>query len=66
MGAMDVRINNVTSNIHMTDARAMLTPELIQQIATAVSRHLAAEEQQRQEREQDMKIERRASRLDEI
>jgi hypothetical protein len=63
---MDVRINNVTSNIHMTDARAMLTPEVLQQIVTAVSAHMQQEEQQRQEREQDMKIERRASQLDQI
>ena len=63
---MDVRINNVTSNIRMSDARAMLTPEVLKQIVEAVSAHLRQEEQQRQEREQDMKIERRASQLDQV
>jgi hypothetical protein len=63
---MDVRINNVTSNIRMTDARAMLTPEVLAQIAEAVSAYMQREEQQRQEREQDMKIERRASQLDRV
>ena len=61
---MDVRINHATSNIHMTDARAMLTPEVLKQIVEAVSAQLRQEEQQRQEREADMKIERRASQLD--
>jgi hypothetical protein len=63
---MDVRINNVTSNIHLTDARAMLTPQVLQQIAEAVSAYLRQEEQLRQEREQDTRLERRASELDEI
>ncbi len=61
---MDVRINNVTSNIRSSDAGAMLTPELLKQIVEAVSAHMQQEEQQRQEREQDMKIERRASQLE--
>ena len=63
---MDVRINNVTSNIRMTDARAMLTPEVLKQIVEAVSAHMEQEKQQRQEREEDMKIERRASKLDQM
>ena len=63
---MDVRINNVTSNVNMTDARAMLTPEVLKQIVEAVSACMQLEERQRQEREQDMKIERRASQLDRI
>jgi hypothetical protein len=61
---MDVRINNVTSNIRMTDARAMLTPEVLRQIVEAVAAHMEQEEQQQQERQRDMKIERRASQLD--
>jgi hypothetical protein len=63
---MDVRINSVTSNIRMTDARAMLTPEVLKQIVEAVSAYMQQEERQRQEREQDVKIERRASQLDQI
>ena len=61
---MDVRINNVTSNIHMADARSLLTPEVLKQIVEAVSVFMRQEEQQRLEREQDMKIDRRASHLD--
>lgn len=53
---MDVRINNLTSNVHLADARAMLTPEVLQQIVEAVGIHLRQEEQQRQEREHDMRI----------
>lgn len=63
---MDVQINTVTSNLHMTDARALLTPEVLRQIVEAVSAHLLQEEQQRQEREQDMKIERRAAQIDQF
>lgn len=61
---MDVRINNLTSNVHLTDARALLTPEVLQQIVGAVVIHLREEEQQRQERERDMRIDRRAAELD--
>lgn len=61
---MDVRINNVTSNIHMTDARAMLTPEVLKQIVEAVMAQMEQETRRREEREQDMKIERRAAQLD--
>ena len=61
---MDVRINNLNSNVHLTDARAMLTPEVLQQIVEAVVAHLREEEQQRQERESDMRIDRRATELD--
>jgi len=63
---MDIRINKVTSNIHMTDARAMLTPEVLHQIVEEVSAYLQQEEWEREEREQDMRIDRRASRLDQV
>jgi hypothetical protein len=61
---MDVRINNLSSTVHLADARAMLTPEVLQQIVEAVLAHLRREEQQRQERERDMHIDRRATMLD--
>jgi hypothetical protein len=61
---MDVRINDLTSTVHLADARAMLTPEVLQQIVEAVMMHLRQEEQQRQARERDMNIDRRASDLD--
>jgi hypothetical protein len=61
---MDVQINNVTSNVHVTDARAMLAPEVLRQIVEAVMVQMQQEAQQRDEREQDMKIDRRAAQLD--
>lgn len=61
---MDVQVNNLTSNIHLTDARAMLTPEVLQQIVEAVLARLRQEEQRRREQEQDAKVERRAVELD--
>lgn len=61
---MDVRINNLNSNVQLTDTRAMLTPSVLQQIVEAVVAHLREEEQQRQERESDMRIDRRATELD--
>ena len=62
---MDVQINELTSNIHLTDARAMLTPEVLAQIVEAVTRALQEQERERQARERDTQIERRAARLDE-
>ncbi len=58
---MDVRINTLRSNIHLTDARAMLTPEVLQQIVEAVALYQRQEAQRQQEREQDMRIERRSA-----
>lgn len=53
---MDVRINNMTSNIHATDSRAMLTPEVLEQIVRAVLTQLQEEVRQDTERERDMQI----------
>jgi hypothetical protein len=61
---MDVRINNLTSNIHLTDARAMLTPEVLQKIVDAVLLRLREAEQERRQREQDTSVDRRATALD--
>ncbi len=61
---MDVRINELTSNIRLTDARAMLTPEVMREIVDAVTRALAEQERERQARERDTRIDRRAARLD--
>ena len=60
---MDVRINNLTSNIHLTDARAMLSPEVLQQIVEAVIVRLREAEQERRQREQDTRIDRRGATL---
>lgn len=61
---MDVRVNNLTSNIHLTDARAMLTPEVLQKIVDAVLVRLRETEQERRQRDQDTSVDRRATALD--
>ena len=61
---MDVRINNLTSNIHATDARAMLTPEVMDQIVKAVALHMKKMEREKAERNRDMNIDSSASKLD--
>jgi hypothetical protein len=61
---MDVRINNLESNLHFSDARAMLTPEVLAQIVEAVIVRLHEEAQQTQSRDRDMQIDRRAAELD--
>lgn len=61
---MDVRINNLTSNVHMSDARAMLSPEVMEQIVKAVTAHIKQAEQEQKARQQDMRIEQRAAVLD--
>jgi hypothetical protein len=61
---MDIGVNNVTSNVHVTDARAMLVPEVLQQIVEAVLVRLRQEDLQQQERRRDVQIDRRAAELD--
>ena len=63
---MDVRINTVTSNIHLADARAMLSPEVMEQILQAVMHHLREQEQRRAERARDEAIDTRAAHLDRV
>jgi hypothetical protein len=45
----DVRINDVTTDVNVTDAAAMLTPQVLERIVQAVLRRL--EEERRTERE---------------
>lgn len=45
----DVRINEVTTDVNVTDASAMLTPQILERIVQAVLRRL--DEQRRVERE---------------
>ena len=61
---MDVQIQELTSNVRVTDARAMLTPEVLHQIVQAVAAQLQTLERERKAREADTKIERRAAELD--
>ena len=55
-GDIDVRINSLTSSVHLADARALLTPEVLQQIVEAVMIYRREEERQQQDREHDMRI----------
>jgi hypothetical protein len=61
---MDIRINRVTSNIQVADARASLSPEMLEQIVQAVVLRLRDEDQRRMERERDEAIDTRAADLD--
>jgi hypothetical protein len=51
---VDVRVNQVTTDINVTDSSAMLTPEVMSQIVAAVIQRLEEHqrEQQRMEEEQ--------------
>jgi hypothetical protein len=62
--SMDIRINEMTSRVSVTDARAMLSPEVLQQIAEAVAAYLRAQQEAEKSREQDTRIDRRAAPLD--
>lgn len=61
---MDIRINRVTSNIQVADARSSLSPEMLEQIVQAVMLRLRDEDQRRMERERDEAIDTRAADLD--
>jgi hypothetical protein len=47
--AIDIRINDVTTEVTVTDAAALLTPDVLEQIVQAVLRRI--EEQRRAERQ---------------
>jgi hypothetical protein len=51
---VDVRVNQVTTDINVTDSSAMLTPEVMSQIVATVIQQLEERqrEQQRMEEEQ--------------
>lgn len=57
---MDIRIGTVTSDIHLADARAVLSPEVLEAILAAVTEHLRRQEQLRAERARDERIGTRA------
>lgn len=61
---MDIRIESVTSDIHLADAREMLSPEVLEAILAAVTERLHRQEQLRAERARDERIDTRAARLD--
>lgn len=59
----DVRVNNLESNVYVSDARAMLRGDHLIQLAEAVRALLREEDELRRERERDMEIDRRAVEL---
>jgi hypothetical protein len=61
---VDVRVNQVTTDINVTDSSAMLTPEVMSQIVAAVIQQLEERqrEQQRMEDEQSFGSPRRRGR----
>ena len=52
----DVRINQLTTDVNVTDATAMLTPQILAQITEAVIQRLADKQRVHQAREQDQRL----------
>ncbi|NJN18638.1 MAG: hypothetical protein HC822_21470 [Oscillochloris sp.] len=52
----DVRINEVSTSVNVTDASAMLTPQVLQRIVEAVLAQLAQKQRDDRLAEQDRKI----------
>jgi hypothetical protein len=60
----NVRIQDLTSDVYVTDARAMLVPEAMDQIVAAVMRALREQQALDEDRRQDRSLDRRAIPLD--
>jgi len=60
----DVNILDMTSDVNVTDARAMLVPEVIEQIADAVRRSFREEMALEEDRRRDRALDRSAIPLD--
>ena len=54
--ATDVRINSLTTDVTVTDASAMLTPAVLQQIVQAVMTEIDAQQQTRDAMEQERSL----------
>jgi hypothetical protein len=52
----DVRINEVTTDVNVTDASAMLTPQVLERIVQAVLRRLDEQRRREREAEQDRRL----------
>ena len=61
---MEVRINNLTSNVHVADPAALLAPEVLDRIADAVLARLRSEERADLSRRRDSRVDRRATDID--
>lgn len=52
----DVRINEITSNVNVTDASAMLTPEVMERIVQTVLARLEERKHDEREAERDRSL----------
>lgn len=55
---MDVRINQVTSNVHVGDNQSLLSPEVMEEIVRTVLQRLRQEEAEREARRNDRSVDR--------
>lgn len=53
---MDVRVNQVTTDINVTDSSAMLTPEVMSQIVAAVIQRLEEHQREQQQMEEEQRF----------
>lgn len=54
--AVDVRINEVTTNVSVTDATAMLSPQVLERIVQAVLARLEAQQRDQRQAEQERSL----------
>ena len=53
---MDVRVNDVTTNVNVTDASAMLNPQVLERIVQAVLARLEAKQREERQLEQERSL----------
>lgn len=60
---IDVRVNTVSSRVRVTDADALLAPEVLERVVRAVLERLEDERAREQEREDDKAVREQAARF---
>lgn len=53
---VDVRINEVTTNVSMTDATAMLSPQVLERIVQAVLARIEAKQRDERQTEEERSL----------
>ncbi len=53
---VDVRINEVTTDVNVSDASSLLTPEILEQIIQAVFKRLEEKEREEQAQSDDTQL----------
>lgn len=53
---VDVRVNDVTTNVNVTDASAMLSPQVLERIVQAVVALLEAKQRDERQAEQERSL----------